>query len=100
LLQIKIIETLKRVSLLALIMLTRKHYNKMAEIVNKVEDFDSKVEVYIEFWKWAVEDGNPNFDLDRFRDACGFGVDAVFREPEDAEERRIHNREVAAASDY
>ncbi len=79
-------------------MLTRKHYNKMAEIVNKIEDFDSKATVYIEFWNWIIEDGNPNFDRERFQTACGLGVDAVFREP-DAEEMRIHNAEVAAASD-
>ena len=57
---------------MALIMLTRKHYNKMAEIVNKIEDLDSKATAYIEFWNWIIEDGNPNFDRERFKTACGF----------------------------
>tara|TARA_Y100000004_G_scaffold193540_1_gene256305 strand:- start:1077 stop:1319 length:243 start_codon:yes stop_codon:yes gene_type:complete len=79
-------------------MLTRKHYIKMAEIVNKIEDLDTKIGVYLDVLAYIEEDGNPNFDRNRFRAACGFNVDAVFREP-DAEEMRIHNAEVAAASD-
>jgi len=91
-------------------MLTRKHYIKMAEIVNKIEDIGSKTRAYVAFVEWIREDGNPNFDRDRFHKACGMdigdtipyandpNVDAVFREP-DAEEMRIHNAEVAAASD-
>ncbi len=60
-----------RGNLLALIMLTKKHYIKMAEITNKIGHFHSKVEVFADFVAWIREDGNPNFDVVRFREACG-----------------------------
>jgi len=64
-----------RASLLALIMLTRKHYNKMAEITSARGDYRDRVEVYCAFIEWIYEDGNPNFDLDRFRKACTISAD-------------------------
>jgi len=52
-------------------MLTRKHYEKMATITRARGDYTDRVEVYTELLEWIYEDGNPNFNLDRFRQACG-----------------------------
>jgi hypothetical protein len=56
-------------------MLTRKHYNKMAEITSARGNYLDRVEVYTDFLYWIYEDGNPNFNLDRFRRACGLSAE-------------------------
>ena len=61
---------------LALIMLTRKHYEKMATITSERGDYMDRVGVYTDFLEWIYEDGNPNFNLDRFRRACGLSAEA------------------------
>jgi hypothetical protein len=43
----------------------------MAEITSARGNYSDRVDVYTDFLEWIHEDGNPNFDLDRFRQACG-----------------------------
>ena len=56
-------------------MLTRKHYVKMAKIVKNTLDYSTRVQVYLDLLEMIYEDGNPNFDLERFRQATGLSAE-------------------------
>ena len=47
----------------------------MARITSARGNYTDRVEVYTEFLEWIHEDGNPNFDLVRFRQACGLSAE-------------------------
>ena len=47
----------------------------MALITSARGNYTDRVEVYTEFLEWIHEDGNPNFDLVRFRQACGLSAE-------------------------
>jgi hypothetical protein len=46
----------------------------MAQIVKHTGDYTTRVGVYLDLLEMIYEDGNPNFDLQRFRRACGLSA--------------------------
>jgi hypothetical protein len=76
-----------RASLLALNMLTRQHYRKIAAAIAAVESPTEKARVYMALIDMCRE-SNPRFDEDKFWDACDFPasfgvlINGVIRHPE------------------
>ena len=53
-------------------MLTRKHYNLLADAIKETSDGQDNVRTVVEGIAEALYFDNPDFNHDRFMEACGF----------------------------
>ena len=47
----------------------------MAKIAKHTLDYNTRVQVYLDLLEMIYEDGNPNFDILRFRQATGLSAE-------------------------